>query len=329
MHKSTLTVHGAVAFLEEHASTLAEFGEGIMGESSNGQPHTALVLSGGGSRGAFQLGALEVLAEAGYTYTCVAGVSVGALNGTMVAGGQLDRLGTLWRTITREDVFTGRWPWVLFNVLRGRRGLYDNSPLLELIRREVDPEGIDIPLEIGVVKLESGQYLPIRPNSPRFRELVFASTIIPIIWPPYEAGGDSFVDGGLRNITPLGNVVNHEPDRIIIITAEPRDKPPASMSLDTIVDVARRSLDVLLDETFKNDIRSFLRINRLVKQAADRDVTLRRPNGRAYQFFEHLIIEPEKPLGSGLDFSRSSLDAWIARGRAAAERALGNAPPPV
>jgi NTE family protein len=300
-----------------------------MEEPNNDAAHIALVLSGGGSKGAFQLGALEALAEAGYTYTCVAGVSVGALNGTMIASNRLDRLGTLWRTITRDDVFTGQWPWVLFNVLRGRKGLYDNRPLLDLIRREVDPDAIDIPLEIGIVKLESGKYLSIRPNSPRFRELVFASTIIPIIWPPYEAGGDAFVDGGLRNITPLGDVIAHDPDQIVIITTEPRDKPPAPVSPDTIIDVAQRSLDILLDETFDNDIRAFLRINRLVKQAADRDVTLRRPNGRAYQFFEHLIIEPEEPLGSGLDFSRSSLDAWIAQGRAAAERALADAPPPV
>lgn len=300
-----------------------------MEESSNGPPSTALVLSGGGSKGAFQLGALEVLAERGVTYDCVAGVSVGALNGTLVACDRLDRLGTIWRTIEREDVYRGKWPWVLFNVLRGRKGLYDNTPLLELIRREVNADDIDIPLEIGVVKLESGNYLAIRPDSPRFEELVFASTIIPIVWPPYETGGDSFVDGGLRNITPLGDVIDHNPDQIVIITTEPRDKPPASMSPENIIDVAERSLSILLDETFDNDIRAFLRINRLVKQAEQGGVTLRRPNGGAYRFFEHLIIEPEEPLGSGLDFDRSALDAWIAQGRAAAERALGETDLPV
>ena len=291
--------------------------------------HTALVLSGGGAKGAFQLGALEVLAESGYTYDCVAGVSVGALNGTMVASDRLDRLGTIWRAIERDDVFRGRWPWVLFHVLRGRKGLYDNTPLLELIRREVDPDRIDIPLEIGVVKLESGKYLAIRPSSPRFEELVFASTSIPIIWPPREIGGESFVDGGLRNINPLADVIGHDPDRIVIITTEPRDKPPASMSPDNIIDVAQRSLDIVLDETFDNDIRTFLRINRLVEQAEAGGVTLRRGNGGAYRFFDHLIIEPDEPLGSGLDFSRSSLDAWIAQGRAAAEQALNDSPPPV
>lgn len=293
-----------------------------MEPSGDGRPDIALVLSGGGAKGAFQLGALQVLDEAGYTYDCMAGVSVGALNGTMVASGRLARLAEVWQTVEREDVFRGKWPWVLFKVLAGRRGLFDNTPLLKLIRREVDPEAIDVPLEIGVVKLESGEYLPIRPESTRFEELVFASTTIPIIWPPHEIGGESFVDGGLRDITPLADVIDHNPRRIVIIATEPRVKPPASERLSTIVDVAQRSLDILLDETFQNDIHTFLRINRLVRQAEEGGVTLRRSNGRPYRFYEHLIIEPEEPLGSGLNFDRDQLDAWIVRGRAAAQKAL-------
>ena len=263
---------------------------------------TALALSGGGSKGAFQLGALQVLDEAGVTYTCVAGVSVGALNGTLAAADQLSRLTAIWQTITRDDVFRGSWPWVVFNVLRGRKGLYDNRPLLELIRREVDPEAIGIPLEVGVVKLESGTFIRVRPSSPRFEELLFASTSIPIIWPPWELGGEHVVDGGLRNITPLADVIWHGPARIVIITTEPRDKPPASRSPRNLIDVAQRSLSIVLDEVFQNDIRTFLRINGLVQQAEAGGVTLRSESGRAYRFIELLLIEPEEPLGSGLDF---------------------------
>lgn len=286
------------------------------------QVKTALVLSGGGSKGAFQLGALEALTEAGWTFDCVAGVSVGALNGAMVAAHQLERLGEIWRTIERRDVYRGTWPWVLFRAIAGRKGLFDNSPLLELIRDEVDPDGIDIPLEIGVVQMESGRYFTVDPSSLHFKRLLFASTTIPIVWPPHELGNELFVDGGVRNITPLGDVIQYDPRRIVIITTEPRDKPPATRSPSNIVDVAQRTLDIILDETFQNDIRTFLRINDLVRQAGEEDVVLRRPSGEPYVAYEHLIIEPEEPLGSGLDFERDQLDAWIAAGRAAAEEAV-------
>ena len=52
----------------------------------------ALVLSGGGAKGAFQVGALQHLIEdRGLDFTIVAGVSTGALQAAMVAQGDIDR----------------------------------------------------------------------------------------------------------------------------------------------------------------------------------------------------------------------------------------------
>ena len=53
------------------------------------QKPTALLLGGGGAKGAFQIGAWQALAEAGLTtdITAVAGCSVGALNAALFAIG--------------------------------------------------------------------------------------------------------------------------------------------------------------------------------------------------------------------------------------------------
>ena len=45
----------------------------------------AFVLSGGGSRGAMQAGALRALVEGGYTPDMVCGTSIGAINGAFLA----------------------------------------------------------------------------------------------------------------------------------------------------------------------------------------------------------------------------------------------------
>lgn len=45
---------------------------------------TAIVLAGGGSRGAYQLGVWKALREMGVDYQLVTGTSVGALNGTLM-----------------------------------------------------------------------------------------------------------------------------------------------------------------------------------------------------------------------------------------------------
>lgn len=54
------------------------------------QKKTALVLSGGGSRGAYQCGVWQALTELGITIDIVIGVSVGAINGSMDRTGRSD-----------------------------------------------------------------------------------------------------------------------------------------------------------------------------------------------------------------------------------------------
>ena len=50
-----------------------------------------LVLQGGGALGAYQAGAYETLCEAGEIPTWVAGTSIGAVNGAIIAGNPPER----------------------------------------------------------------------------------------------------------------------------------------------------------------------------------------------------------------------------------------------
>ncbi|GAB3180168.1 patatin-like phospholipase family protein [Telluribacter humicola] len=62
-----------------------------------------LVLSGGGFKGAFQWGALEYLLEQQHIrFDRIAGVSVGALNGALVAMDKFAELEALWQQVQRE-----------------------------------------------------------------------------------------------------------------------------------------------------------------------------------------------------------------------------------
>src|SRR4051794_41863075 len=69
----------------------------------------AFVLSGGGSLGAAQVGALQALFESGIVPDVVVGCSVGALNAAFVAvdptAGRVNELEQVWRGMTREVVF--------------------------------------------------------------------------------------------------------------------------------------------------------------------------------------------------------------------------------
>jgi NTE family protein len=72
----------------------------------------ALVLQGGGALGAYQAGVYEALAEAGIHPDWIAGVSIGAINGAIIAGNpphsRIDRLREFWTQAT----VGGLWPWL-------------------------------------------------------------------------------------------------------------------------------------------------------------------------------------------------------------------------
>ena len=55
-----------------------------------------LVLSGGGSKGAYESGCMKALQELGYHFDIVTGTSIGALNGLLVAQEDYQKLYELW-----------------------------------------------------------------------------------------------------------------------------------------------------------------------------------------------------------------------------------------
>src|SRR5674476_47363 len=64
-----------------------------------------LVLSGGGSRGAYQIGVWQALRELGVKINLVAGTSVGAINGAIICQGGFDIAVSLWKEVETNMVF--------------------------------------------------------------------------------------------------------------------------------------------------------------------------------------------------------------------------------
>ena len=64
----------------------------------------AIVLAGGGAKGAYQMGFWKAIRELGIDYQIVTGSSVGALNATLMAQGDFDAALAMWQSITTEDI---------------------------------------------------------------------------------------------------------------------------------------------------------------------------------------------------------------------------------
>lgn len=64
-----------------------------------------LVLEGGGAKGAYQIGAAKALQEMGIEIKGIAGSSIGAINGAMIAQGDLDKAYKIWAEMSLSRVF--------------------------------------------------------------------------------------------------------------------------------------------------------------------------------------------------------------------------------
>lgn len=282
-----------------------------------------LVLSGGGTKGAFQVGAEQVLREeGGFEWERIFGISVGALNGALLAQGEYQRLLDVWRTIRQEDVYRKVWwPVIAWRLAVSRKtGIYDAGALRKTIEKHVAGRPFRIPLYVGRVSLTSGAYEIVSSDAPDILDAIGHSATMPVIWEPI--GKAAWVDGGLRNVTPLGDALDLDPTALVVINCSPDEPEPAEPPTDIIAAAKRALTDIAINEIMVNDVREFVRINNLVRQAKRKGFTLESDAGKPYHDYDIAVIRPRMPLGDSLDFSREVIEQRLETGKAAAREFL-------
>jgi NTE family protein len=174
----------------------------------------ALVLSGGGAKGAYEAGVAAAFVERGLPIRLVAGSSAGALNAAMIAAGRADRLEALWRGVTREQVYSLRLPlffagflpgWLTLFVLNETKALFDPAPLRELIGASVDFERIRMsPVRLLVTATDlARREKRVFDNRTVTVDVLMAASAVPGLFPPVEVDGAMLVDGGLTGRAPV------------------------------------------------------------------------------------------------------------------------------
>lgn len=167
------------------------------------------VLGGGGLKGLAHVGAWQALDEAGVSIRGIVGTSIGALIGACVAGGMGWReLVPLAFALRKEDIVRINRRAVLINGIR-QESLFYGDPLREYIDRVLPVkrwEDLRIPLQVNAVDLESGktQWFGTGADTDvSVPEAVYASTALPVFYPPARIGERVFVDGGAEFSLPL------------------------------------------------------------------------------------------------------------------------------
>lgn len=185
-------------------------------------PKTALVLAGGGSLGAVQVGMLQALIKLPLSFDMVIGASVGALNAAYLAADPtpegVDKLATIWRSIRRNDIFPLSIKTGLQALLFHSGYLIDNQALKVLLSQVLSFDNIEdtqVPLHIVATDFMHGQEIIL--SSGNVQTALLASAAIPAVFPPIRIDGRLMIDGGVASNTPIDAAIALGAERILVL----------------------------------------------------------------------------------------------------------------
>lgn len=282
----------------------------------------ALVLSGGGCKGAYEAGAIRhLLSCPNPVYDIYCGISVGALNSAFLSQfkeGEEEEarsgLMHLWKTITQKDVYKSWFP--LGRLSWWKPSQFNSAPLRETVIKYLDPKRVrssEKRLRIGAVAMD-GEYRVFTEESDCLIEAVLASAAFPVMLTPIEIDGKWWIDGGVKTITPLNEAIYAGATDVDVITTFPLDHTYSGASKKpNQLDVAFRTIEMMSDEIAKDDLRMTEIVNEVVTQYAY--------NGK--RFISMRVMSPKNPLiENSLDFSRSKLNKMFDLGFTQAQKDL-------
>jgi NTE family protein len=315
----------------------------------------AVILSGGGARGAYEVGVLSYVLDTfaqlrgkAPPIDIVCGTSVGALNACYLAAhlesarqGML-RLVDMWTALRLPDVLgfglaqAIGLPRVLFGGGATTTGVFDVTPMAKLIEREIPWRAIARTLRHGylsalsvsatevttgrtVIFMQTGPDGTLPTTAPP-RTVVrgaligpihaLASAAIPILFPSVRIGRELFMDGGVRQNTPIAPALRLGATHVLAIGlsrevrgvesgGEDARSPGASFVLGKV-------LNAFLLDHVQNDIETLTRVNHLLEdgQRAYGPEFLQKINALAtrrgdpaYKRVETLIVRPSEDIG--------------------------------
>ena len=186
---------------------------------------TALVLGGGGSRGAYEIGVWQALKELGIRIDMVYGTSVGAINAAMVAQGDLDLTASLWKELETDTVFdmepdSKPTDYVKEIVVNQGAG---TGPLHELLKKYVDEEKVRASgMDFGITAFspaDMGRHFLRLKDIPEGKliDFVMASASAFPALHAYEIDGKSYIDGGYADVLPVGMAIEDGATDVIAV----------------------------------------------------------------------------------------------------------------
>lgn len=237
----------------------------------------ALVLAGGGSKGAYEVGFVRAMQELGIDYQIVTGTSIGALNGCLLAQHDYQAMENLWNTMDISSVFAGDFDKdfsIDLDSILNQSHLYlsffksyvkekgaDITPLKKIIRNLLNEDQLlKSPIDFGLCTVHFPSLKPLFITKEEmdkehiFDYLISSASCFPV-FPVHSFSGQSFIDGGYYDNVPVDLAFDMGADEVIVVDMHEEathkhylNRPHVIyttpyLDLGTFMDFTRESLD--------------------------------------------------------------------------------------
>ncbi len=223
----------------------------------------AFVLSGGGSKGALEVGALRALFEAGIQPDMLVGTSVGALNATCLASEPslqgVKRLENIWLMARSSDIFPGNWLTEAWRFVTRQDSLYPPDGLRKFAEASL-PQGVSTYGDITRVKLyvtaanlnTASLYVYGDDPSASLVDAAITSAAIPPIFPPVRHNGYQYVDGAFVANIPISVAIDKGATEIYAVNFGYTDDP--APDAHGVVNIVLQAIGVFLYQQLLDDL---------------------------------------------------------------------------
>jgi predicted patatin/cPLA2 family phospholipase len=246
----------------------------------------ALVISGGGSLGAWGGGVAEYLFNTGNTYDVIVGTSTGALLSPMIAMNNFTELKSAYTSMNQNDIFNvnpfdslgriNKWN-AIWRILRGKKTLGETQKLREKIEKYLSTEEFDSvkksPIDVACcvynIQKRQSEYKSIKECSyDDYCDWMTASATVPIAMSTIEKNECSYVDGGVADHIPIKYLLNKNITSLDVIVHRTETYLETQGPIN-ILDHFLKIIDALNIEISRDDIdlvKSYSIINNLTSR---------------------------------------------------------------
>jgi len=209
-----------------------------------------LVFSGGGGKGAYEIGVWRAMEELGLAkdIMAVSGTSVGALNAALFAQGDLAKAEEAWLGMRSSDVLSINLkniakelivrgvvlsPTVMaFIKVLSMNGVFSRDGLLRIIQDYLDDivvkrRGMPCYACATQLPLLKATYFSLQEHRQEdIEDILLASSAIPLVFPQQKVGNKTYLDGFIRDNTPIKPLIKEGCNIIIAVMLSRSDLLP-------------------------------------------------------------------------------------------------------